>query len=620
MMTAFALSFLFMFISVYYSVVKDNDADAPGIAYAANTENYTFVTKWGNQGTGDGQFNKPTDIAIDPSSNDIYVVDSQNHRVQVFDSTGKNITPPWGSGSQGTGDGQFSSPSGIAIDPSSRNVYVFDSGNSRIEKFTSDGTFLTSWSVGSGVLSGSTYLPDISIDTGGHVYFTQTLNNTFEIHSVDGSLIAKTGSSGLREGQFDNPTSIAVDGSNNVYVFDAFNHRIQKFDGNGNTIKFIAKWGSHGTGEKQFRGQASIAIDSIGNVYVADTGSHRVQKFDSSGNFLTQFGSKGGGNGQLNNPLGIAVDESGNVYVADTGNHRIVVFAKSNQPPIANAGTGQTVNAGDIVTLDGSKSTDPNNDPITYSWRQISGTPVTLDSANTAVVTFTAPEDISKDAVLRFELNVTDAKNSSNDAFVAVTVTHIPLPPPKSSSPPPVNIDSSKIIFNDKGVAYVTGVALYNLGKYAEAIQYFDKALAVDPNYKLALNDKGNALYRLGEYAEAIQSYDKALAVDPNYKLALNGKGFALGYFGEYDKAILYFDKALAVDPNYKLALYNKGVALSRLGEYDKAILYFDKALAVDPNYKLALNGKGVALSSLGEYDKAILYLTRHWPLIRMTN
>ena len=84
-------------------------------------EQYSFVRTWGSEGTGDGQFKYPEGIAIDSSGN-VYVADNGNNRIQKFDSNGKFITK-WGS--DGTGDGQFDVPDGIAID-SSGNVYVVD--------------------------------------------------------------------------------------------------------------------------------------------------------------------------------------------------------------------------------------------------------------------------------------------------------------------------------------------------------------------------------------------------------------------------------------------------------------------------------------------------------------
>src|SRR5689334_17022400 len=112
-----------------------------------------------------------------------------------------------------------------------------------------------------------------------------------------------------------------------------------------------------------------------------------------------------------------------------------------------------------------------------------------------------------------------------------------------------------------------------------------------------ALVDKGNAFFDLRNYAQAIQYYDKALAIDQNYKNALSGKGDAHYTLANdthgYNKAMQYYDKALSIDPSYKNAITGKGSALYSLATdtqgYEKAMQYFDKALAIDPNYRDAL-------------------------------
>jgi DNA-binding beta-propeller fold protein YncE len=89
---------------------------------------------------------------------------------------------------------------------------------------------------------------------------------------------------------------------------------------------FILKWGIKGTGDGQFHNPSGIATDSADNVYVVELGNKRVQKFDSSGNFITKWGTNGTENGQFDSPQGIATDSAGNVYVADTDNHRVQKF------------------------------------------------------------------------------------------------------------------------------------------------------------------------------------------------------------------------------------------------------------------------------------------------------
>ena len=98
----------------------------------------------------------------------------------------------------------------------------------------------------------------------------------------------------------------------------------------------------------------------------------------------------------------------------------------------------------------------------------------------------------------------------------------------------------------------------------------------------------------------AILYYDKALAIDPKYVDALNNKGFALDNLGNHAGAILYYDKALEIQPNDTYALNDKGAALNSLGNYTGAILYYNKALAIDPKDTFALTNKAAILHMLG--------------------
>ncbi len=113
---------------------------------------------------------------------------------------------------------------------------------------------------------------------------------------------------------------------------------------------------------------------------------------------------------------------------------------------------------------------------------------------------------------------------------------------------------------------------LFDQGNYTQAIQSFDKALDINPNYTYALNGKGNALNRQGNYTQAIQYYDKALDIEPKDKVILSNKADAL------------LNQALYDNPHY-----NNGDIAPAIQNYDKAtqaIQYYDKALSIDPNYK----------------------------------
>jgi len=285
---------------------------------------------WGSGGgIEDGKFNFPDGIATGPDGS-IYVADERNHRIQKFSSDGNFITK-WGT--EGSEDGQLVFPSGIAVD-SNGFVYVSDAHH-RIQKFDSDGKFIKKWGhQGSG--DGEFYYPmSIAIGQDGSIYVADTYNYRIQRFDSNGNFVTKWGSQGGGEGQFDYPWGIAVGPDGSVYVADDWNDRIQKFDSNGN---FITKWGGSGIGDGQFSRPWGIAVSRDGFVYVAD---FRIQKFDSSGNFIAKWGGYGIGDGEFYDPAAIALSTDGTVYVADWGNHRIqkmepsVLFETSlpiNQP------------------------------------------------------------------------------------------------------------------------------------------------------------------------------------------------------------------------------------------------------------------------------------------------
>ena len=292
------------------------------LAPVATAQRYVYDLKWGGFGSGDGQFSNPQGVAVDESDN-VYVADTANNRVQVFDASGSFITK-WGS--FGDGDGQLFDPQGVAVDESG-NVYVADSGNDRIQVFDLSGSFITKWgSTGEG--DGQFLAPfGVTVDGAGNVYVADTSNSRIQVFDSSGSFLDEWGRSGSRDGQFLEPHGLVVDGSGNVYVADSFNSRIQVFDSSGS---FLTEWGNNGDGLGQDDGQFvepwDVALDGFGNIYVADFERFHIQKFDSSGAFLTKWGSLGSGNGQFDHPAGVAIDGSGNVYIVDQTLDRIQKF------------------------------------------------------------------------------------------------------------------------------------------------------------------------------------------------------------------------------------------------------------------------------------------------------
>jgi DNA-binding beta-propeller fold protein YncE len=296
----------------------------PAIARAGTLPSGTLGTlsTFGSLGTDNGQLAYPYGVATDAAGN-IYVAESDNHRIQKFNSAGTHVSS---FGSQGTGNGQFNAPRGIAIGADG-NIYVADTDNNRIQMFTSTGTHVSSFGTG-GTGNGQFNTPTgIAIDATGNIYVADTNNNRIQMFTSTGTHVSSFGTGGTGNGQFNTPTGIAIDATGNIYVADTGNHRIQMFTSTGT---HVSSFGSVGTGNGQFNTPRGIAIDASGKFVVADTMNHRIQLFTSARTHVSSFGSFGTGNGQFNRALGIAINASGKILVVDQNNHRvqIVVIAE----------------------------------------------------------------------------------------------------------------------------------------------------------------------------------------------------------------------------------------------------------------------------------------------------
>ena len=300
------------------------------VAAAPASASIQFDGQWGSFSVlpTNGTFNTPNRAATDASGN-VYVTDSGNSRIQVFNSTGTYQSQY---GALGSGNGQFLplSALGIAVD-SAGNSYVVDKLGSRVEKFNSSGTFVTAWG-GTGSNNGQFATPSgIAIDGSGNVYVVDTGNSRIQEFDSSGDFITKWGTVGAGDGQFTTPSGVAVDSTGDVYVADSGNSRIQKFDSSGN---FITKWGTVGTGDGQFGPSATVPLDiAIGpsdNVVVVDAANNRVEKFRPIGTFITKWGTAGSGTSQFTLPSGVAIASGGEVYVVDQGNNRVERFHETD--------------------------------------------------------------------------------------------------------------------------------------------------------------------------------------------------------------------------------------------------------------------------------------------------
>ncbi len=171
------------------------------------------------------EFGNPTGLAYDAQRDLLYVVDTKNHDVKIFDGSGAYLRTI---GERGSTEGTFNFPSMVAID-SQGNLYIADSMNFRIQVFDSQGSFIHSiGSIGDGPGHFSR-LKGIALDGDDNIYAVDTSFNNFQIFNSEGQLLMWVGNGGRDRGQFMLPSGIWIDEQDKIYVVDRFNSRLQIF-------------------------------------------------------------------------------------------------------------------------------------------------------------------------------------------------------------------------------------------------------------------------------------------------------------------------------------------------------------------------------------------------------
>lgn len=263
-------------------------------------------------GTDENPLKKPMGVVeIDKK---VFVADTDNHRIQVFDLDGN---PSQIIGKSGTGKGEFQFPYGLATD-TNHQLYVADIVSNKVSVLTADGQFLKYF--------GST---DIKKPAGiaiyhNQVYITDIALNKVLVFDLNGKKLREIGKSGTKPGELRSPNAVTVY-KDTVYVSDTGNDRVQMFNILGQYVDILDGAKVPG-GSSNLLAPRGVAVDGRGTVFVVNNLLNNIKGYDHNNKPLFTVGTMGNDEEQFYLPVGIFINDQGRIYITDTVNQRVDVY------------------------------------------------------------------------------------------------------------------------------------------------------------------------------------------------------------------------------------------------------------------------------------------------------
>ncbi len=326
-----------------YGPAPTTAAPTPTDPYEAGLLKLTPDLVTGTSGNELGQFNAPRGLALAPDGT-VYVADSRNNRIVHLSADLKTVIKSWGTFADAlkgaAPGGTFNEPWDVIVGPDG-SVYVADTFNMRIQKFTPDGTFIKMWGFfGQAETLDAIWGPrGLAFDSKGRLFVTDTGNKRVVVYDADGNGLFAFGTSGFAQGQLDEPVGIAIDKQDDVFIADTWNQRIQEFSPGPGGDSYLPKnmWDLQAWAGQSLDNKPYLALDAAGNVYATDPEGGRVLIFSSVGKYLRGIGQSTEGQGNFVMPAGVAVDSEGQVWITDAILNEVMRFtlpaAAPSQPP-----------------------------------------------------------------------------------------------------------------------------------------------------------------------------------------------------------------------------------------------------------------------------------------------
>ncbi|TAF73616.1 MAG: hypothetical protein EAZ53_12250 [Bacteroidetes bacterium] len=319
-------------------------------------QNYSNLNTFNTYTSNNNQPFSPSGIHI-ANNGFVYLVEQQNHRIQILTQSGNNVGLYASFGTQGTGNNQFNTPVDIATD-SQGKIYVADYSNHRIQILTQSGTNIGYYSTfGSVQGSGANQLNSpwsVSIDNNDMVYIADMINNRIQVLTSNGTNFGLFTSFGGTQGNGNDqlywPQGICIGNNGKVYVTDFVNKRLQVLTIVGNSI------GIYATYNYQIQNIRDVAVDNDEKIYLITAGSS-IKVITQNGTNLglyTVFGNHGNSQNQLDNPLNINISNENKIFISDSYNNRISVWAQPTPTNLTLSGLGTFIYSGASFAATGS--------------------------------------------------------------------------------------------------------------------------------------------------------------------------------------------------------------------------------------------------------------------------
>lgn len=223
----------------------------------------------GREGQGEGEFQDPVGIGIGPEGK-IYVADTGNHRIQIFTAQGKFLTAI-----TVASDGTTVRPIDVAVDPKTTHIFVTGNNNHKVMVFNRSGRLLREWGGNGAGVGKFRYPATIAITHDFSIGVVDVFNTRVQLFQADGRFLVKIGEWGVLPGQLFRPKGIAIDQQGHIYVSDSYMNVIQVFDDSGRFLHVLRQKDKNHI----MMTPSGIAVANNNRLYVAEMFKHRVSVY-----------------------------------------------------------------------------------------------------------------------------------------------------------------------------------------------------------------------------------------------------------------------------------------------------------------------------------------------------